>query len=387
MRNIYKKTKETDKEQEEIFKKYEQIFDKSPPKIKLPEVKFTKNKPYLKNIFSIYVPFAFFLVISINLLNVTTSYRDEIKKQEQKMIYEKKNPIGITTYQEGNSEKTFGVSKIENKILCYKNTDFNEIKNTKVEEYITQLNKLYQSNYNYFSFLYQDLYSGYTVSYNEEAPIFTASTIKAPAVIYIYEEASLGKVDLNEKLKYTSNFYNTGSGVLKTKQPGTEYTIEELIQYTIHDSDNAAYDMLMNRFGRKNVLNYWQNLGTKNIFTIDTIWGVITARDAAIYMKELYRFSRENEKYGQRLINYFKEAEWKLITNKDGVFNTANKGGWSDETMHDVSIVYEENPYLLIILSNTGNSDYQYLFQTTSKLVGQLHEEYWKYKEEKCNQL
>lgn len=326
------------------------------------------------------------ICLFISLLNVSTGYREELLKQEQQMMYEKKNPIGITNYQEKKS-KLIEDSAIETQISCYQTTNTEELKNTVVGEYISKLNQLFQSNNNYFSFLYQDLYSGYTVSYNEESPIFTASTIKAPAMIYLYEEASKGKINLNEKLTYTSNFYSGGSGILQTKPVGTSYTIEQLIQYSIHDSDNIAYRMLMNHYGRKNILNYWKNLGTKNIYTLDTIWGVTSTKDASIYMKEMYRFSKENNTYGKRLLQYFKGAEWKLITNKDGTFNTANKGGWSGTAIHDVAIVFEKNPYLLIIMSNTGESDYQYLFQTTSKLVGQMHEEYWKYKVQKCTSI
>lgn len=281
------------------------------------------------------------ICLFISLLNVSTGYREELLKQEQQMMYEKKNPIGITTYQEKKS-KLIEDSAIETQISCYQTTNTEELKNTVVGEYISKLNQLFQSNNNYFSFLYQDLYSGYTVSYNEESPIFTASTIKAPAMIYLYEEASKGKINLNEKLTYTSNFYSGGSGILQTKPVGTSYTIEQLIQYSIHDSDNIAYRMLMNHYGRKKILNYWQNLGTKNIYTLDTIWGVTSAKDASIYMKEMYRFSKENNTYGKRLLQYFKGAEWKLITNKDGTFNTANKGGWSGTAIHDVAIVFEK---------------------------------------------
>lgn len=327
------------------------------------------------------------ICLFISLLNVSTGYREELLKQEQQMMYEKKNPIGITNYQENKEIKLSEDSAVETQISCYQTTNTEELKNTVVGEYISKLNQLFQSNNNYFSFLYQDLYSGYTVSYNEESPIFTASTIKAPAMIYLYEEASKGKINLNEKLTYTSNFYSGGSGILQTKPVGTSYTREQLIQYSIHDSDNIAYRMLMNHYGRKNIPNYWKNLETKNIYTLDTIWGVTSAKDASIYMKEMYRFSKENNTYRKRLLQYFKGAEWKLITNKDGTFNTANKGGWSGTAIHDVAIVFEKNPYLLIIMSNTGESDYQYLFQTTSKLVGQMHEEYWKYKVQKCGSI
>lgn len=51
----------------------------------------------------------------------------------------------------------------------------NIIKNT-----INNLQNLYNEKDEYFSFIYKDIYTGYTVSYNADSPIFTASSIKAP---------------------------------------------------------------------------------------------------------------------------------------------------------------------------------------------------------------
>lgn len=134
---------------------------------------------------------------------------------------------------------------------------------------------------------------------------------KRQAMIYLYEKASTGEIDLNEKLLYNGNFYYEGSGILKNKKYNTEYTVDTLINYTIHDSDNIAYAMLMNRFGRKNIYNYWKEKGTKNIFMYDTIWETTSANDAVIYMEELYKFYIENDEYGNKPMEYFKNAEWK----------------------------------------------------------------------------
>ena len=246
---------------------------------------------------------------------------------------------------------------------------------------------MYKNNNQYFSFLYKDIQTGLTISYNEHAPIFTASTIKAPAMIYLYEKASLGEIDLNEQLTYDGSYYSEGSGVLKTKNLNTKYTIKELIEYTIHESDNIAYWMLMQRFNRNDMYEFWTNLGTENIFKYNTIWGYTSSNDAAIYMEELYRFYLENNQYSNTIMDLFKNSGWKVISNKNGEFNTASKGGWSEESFHDAAIIFEKNPYILVIMSKTGESDYNYLFQATSKLVGQIHEEYWQYKEDVCNQI
>ena len=323
----------------------------------------------------------------ISLLQVSTGYREELIKKEQEMFYEKGNP-NIEYYNEELNkievDQNIAISEV---IACYQNGLSEDKVSAEIKSYAEELKSLYDKDNAYFSFLYQDIYSGFTVSYNESSPIFTASTIKAPGMIYLYEMASKGEIDLNEKLVYSSNFYSGGSGVLKTKEVGTSYSVEELIQYAIHHSDNVAYAMLMNRFKRENVLNFWTGLGTKNIYTLNTIWGVTSAKDAAIYMRELYRFSQENKEYGSKLLEYFKNAEWKLLTNKNGEFNTANKGGWSGDAIHDVAIVFEENPYILVVMSNLGERSYANLFKKTSELVGSLHEEYWKYKKELCGNI
>lgn len=327
------------------------------------------------------------ICLFVSLLNVSTGYREELLQQEQKMMFEK-SPSEVKYYNaQANSSSTSTIIAAEQLSQCYKSALTSDTLPALVQEKITQLNEFYNQNDQYFSFLYRDLYTGFTVSYNEKAPIFTASTIKAPAMIYLYEQASLGNIDLNEKLTYTSNFYSGGSGVLKSKVPNTKYSVQELINYAIHDSDNIAYAMLMNRYKRENVLDFWSKLNTDYIFTLDTIWGVTSASDAAIYMQELYRFFKENKDYGVPLMEKFKNAEWKMISNQHGEWNTANKGGWSGTAIHDAAIVFEKNPYILIIMSNTGESNYLTLFQTTNRLVGELHERYWQHKEESCQTI
>ena len=310
------------------------------------------------------------------------------KGGSEQEVFSDSDELDINYYYDEVKQNDYGNgTAITDMIECYqKGSDLSEV-SSDVIKVVNELDSLYDSNSKYFSFLYQDLFSGFTVSYNENGSIFTASTIKAPAMIYIYEMASEGKIDLNEKLVYTSNFYHDGSGVLKNKKYNTEYTIEELVQYTIYESDNIAYKMLNKRFGQDNIRDFWRTKGTKNIFELSTIWGNTSAYDAMIYMKELYEFSKKNEEYGSKLLEHFKKAKWKMITDKDGEFNTANKGGWSNQAIHDVAIVFDENPYILVVMSNLGKGGYNYLFNETSRLVGELHDNYWKYKVALCSNI
>ena len=244
-----------------------------------------------------------------------------------------------------------------------------------------------KSNLEIYLLFYRDIYTGFTVSYNQNQNIFVASTIKAPADIYIYEMASQGKINLNDKLTYTGGYYNTGTGILKNKSFNTSYTIKDLIEYSIVYSDNAAHNMLMDKYGRENMLNFWKEKGTTAIFTNNGNWGVMNAHDASLYMQELYKFYVNNNEYGEVLMKNFMGAIPKFITGKNK-YIVANKSGWSGTAIHDVSIIFADNPYIIVALSNLGYTDYYMsYFNKVNDLAYRLHTEYWKYKMNECNNI
>lgn len=252
---------------------------------------------------------------------------------------------------------------------------------------VNEINNYYNQSYDYFAFLYRDIYTGFTVSYNQNQNIFTASTIKGPTDIYIYEMASQGKINLDEKLTYTGGYYNTGSGVLKNKAINTKYDVRTLLQYSTVESDNAAHNMLMDKYGRSNMLNFWQEKGTSAIFTANNNWGVTNAHDASIYMQELYKFYVNDDTYGEALMKNFMNAHPKFITGKNK-YVVANKSGWSGTAIHDVSIIFADNPYIVVGLSNLGTTDYYMsYFNKVNDLAYRLHTEYWKYKMNQCNNI
>lgn len=246
-----------------------------------------------------------------------------------------------------------------------------------------QLEDLFnESNYN-FSFKYKELYTGFTLSYNSKQPIYAASTIKAPEAIYIYEEAEKGNINLNDTIKYTSNYYNTGTGVLKNKRFNDNYKTSKLVEYSIIYSDNAAHIMLNNKYKRKNMHKYWSKQGTKTIFKENTPWGNISSDDATIYMENLYNYYSNNNKYNKQLLSYF-DKSWKIISTPNNNLRIANKTGWSGSSLHDAALIFDKNPYTLVILTQRGYTEYQSFFDEVSSLIYKFHKEYWNQKEKIC---
>ena len=87
------------------------------------------------------------------------------------------------------------------------------------------------------------------------------------------------------------------------------------------------------------------------------------------------------------LLNIFFNAKTKFITSRNG-YKVANKSGWSGSAIHDVAIVFADNPYIVIGLSNLGNTnEYGNYFNKVSDFAYRLHTEYWKYKMNMCSNI
>lgn len=353
------------------------------------EIINTSKKEYRKKIFKYLIPASLFSLIFVSIMlqsNISYSYKLN-QYEEDTATYDKNIDATVKTYSEENLDENNVNNAADSLINCINSKiDVNNIP-TNVQNVIDKINDFYNESGNHFAFAYKDLHTGFTVTYNESQQVFTASTIKAPTDLYIYEMASLGKINLDDEMTYTSNYFNPKSGKLKYNEFNTKYTVRELLRLSTVYSDNAAHNMLEDKFGRVNMLNFWKEKGTEYIFTQNTNWGVLNAHDAIIYMSELYRFYLSNDEYGKEIMENFKNASPKFIEGKND-YLVANKSGWGNTSIHDVSIIFAENPYIVVALSTLGKTNiYNAYFDKVNDLAYELHTEYWKYKTESCNNI
>lgn len=290
--------------------------------------------------FLLVITFLIFIFVCILLVKVFY-LGDKVDSYEEFFtVIEKREEEYAKVYEEReiNNEVLKKVAASE-LINCINSTvDINKLPDS-INNIIKEINDYYSQSNDYFAFKYKDIFTGFTVSYNENQQIFTSSTIKTPTDIYIYEMASMGKINLDEELTYTGSYYNTGSGVLKNKQINTKYNIKTLLEYSIVHSDNAAHNMLIDKYGRENMYNFWKEKGTNTIFSVNNNWGLTNAHDASIYMEKLYNFYIKDDKYSEVVMNNFMNARPKFILGKNN-YVVANKSGWSGTAIYDVSIFF-----------------------------------------------
>ncbi len=84
---------------------------------------------------------------------------------------------------------------------------------------------------------------------NSDSTFASASTIKLPILIALFQDVEAGKVRLDESLTLKQEMIVGGSGDLQYKKPGTEYILLEVAKKMIAISDNSATNMLIERLG------------------------------------------------------------------------------------------------------------------------------------------
>lgn len=305
---------------------------------------------------------------------------NNVNKDEQTTYEEKLNPKVSVNYDENYElKKYYNENNLDKKIVDFSNCLHSYVSADNLDDNIknvtSELERYYNEDDNNFAFYYLDLNTGFSIGYNEKQPIFGASVMKAPFIIYLYKQASLGKINLDDELVYTSNFYSGGSGILQNQAVGGTYSVRKLCYYAIVESDNIAYKMLASKYGIGNARDFWNELGVNTIYKNDVLFSSISAIDGGNIMKYLYDFSLEDEVFGKEIMNVFTTALYNFIP-KDGLV-MAHKSGWASTSIHDMAIKFDDNPYVLIVFTRRGEMEFQSVFDFTSEKIGLIHKYFW----------
>jgi beta-lactamase class A len=100
-----------------------------------------------------------------------------------------------------------------------------------------------------------ELDKGLFVNWEGDTSFASASTIKLPIMLALFQDIDEGKVRLDERLTIKPELIASGSGSIQYEKPGREYTILEIVTKMIAISDNTATNVLIERLGGASALN------------------------------------------------------------------------------------------------------------------------------------
>jgi len=207
-------------------------------------------------------------------------------------------------------------------------------------------------HFNYYdvSIAYRDTETGFELLINPDVHYYSASVIKAVYSLYIYRLALAGKADLERKAVYTEKYRREGTGVLKDMEYGTKFTVEELIGYSLEESDNSAFAMLKELFPEEGYEKYAASLGVHEE-DARVRNGQICCSAAMSFSGEICRFIGEKNPYSEKLRYHLTHSRNAMICGGDGA-EVVRKYGWYEGFFHDMAVVYGKKTYLLTIMTN-----------------------------------
>lgn len=90
---------------------------------------------------------------------------------------------------------------------------------------------------------------GSRFGYHADRPWYLSSTVKVPVAIAVLQLADEGALSLQEELVLREADFVDGAGDLLWQEPGTRWSIAELLEKSIRHSDSTATDLLVRRIG------------------------------------------------------------------------------------------------------------------------------------------
>ncbi len=222
------------------------------------------------------------------------------------------------------------------------------------------------------SIYYLDTETGYYFYRNIEEKYPSASVIKAFYCQYLLVTG----VDLKQKIQLTETPKTSSSKKLTKDAIGTWFTVEELIKYSIRNSDNMAYYLLFTTFGRSGFNDYIRSLGLDEPYLYSIEYTTLGAESAALCMKEIYRYAKKTG--NTFLVDHLRNTTHKKQIDAGTETSIAHKYGLQDGKnlgYHDVAIVFTEEPYILAIFTreNGYESEANKVFREVASLVEELH--------------
>ena len=111
----------------------------------------------------------------------------------------------------------------------------------------------------------KNLDTGQSFGIRPSDPVRTASTIKLPILLTVFDQVAAGKARWNETLTIRPQDKVTGSGIIGTEfSDGVQLPLRDVVNLMIVLSDNSATNMVLERFTADSVNAYLDRLGLKN---------------------------------------------------------------------------------------------------------------------------
>jgi beta-lactamase class A len=221
-------------------------------------------------------------------------------------------------------------------------------------------------------------------SVNASDTFIPASLLKLPMLISYYKLNELEKDLFDQKIFYQGKDFNTlknlGNGTII---PGNTYTIKELMNEMIINSDNNALQLLY-KYRQDSLKSIFSDMKIPLPNTDGEIAekDFVTTRDIARFLLVLYNASYLSPEDSEEALNILSRSVFKegivagvpsdvVVSHKFGERELAQKDNGFKIELHDCGIIYyPKNPYILCVMTKGSDLESEKIhIQKISKVV------------------
>ena len=222
----------------------------------------------------------------------------------------------------------------------------------------------------------KNLKTGETASINADSKLETASLYKLWVAGVVYAQIKNGSINKNEKLESSKydlykkmDFDIKKEEEEKLKEEKLEMTVADALIKMITVSDNDSAYLLTDRVGFANINSFLNQNGFPNSKITNP--PTSTPREIGSFYEKLYKGEIVNKQSSNELIVLLKSQRIndripKYLPN----IAVAHKTGELGTLKHDAGIVYGKDPYVLVVLTDTKDTDHAAEF--TAELSKQI---------------
>ena len=127
-----------------------------------------------------------------------------------------------------------------------------------LDEELRRIGDTYSGKYTY---ALTDISSGEHAGYDEDELMPTASLIKVPILIALYQAVEDGRISLDDRITFGDEHRFPGSGVLQRMSSGVEMSVRDAAVLMIIISDNVATNMVADLVGHDFINEQQRRMG------------------------------------------------------------------------------------------------------------------------------
>ncbi|MBP8591349.1 serine hydrolase [Candidatus Shapirobacteria bacterium] len=221
---------------------------------------------------------------------------------------------------------------------------------------VKELEKILAGRRGIYGLYYLNLGTGEVMALREKESFPAASLIKLPLIYTLYQQAREEKINLEEKYVLKEEDKVAGAGSLYQKEVGVVYTYRDLAHLCGKQSDNTAAAILEKILGAEVIEKTINDLGMRNTSFARR---QTTPEDIAIFWQKLWQGDDLKEEYREEILDSLTDTifEEQIPAALPAGVRIAHKVGIDEGILHDAGIIFEEPPFILVLMSKDNNRE------------------------------